>query len=224
MGRKRLPAHKKKRMPKGTRSGKQLSDMEKEMVLQAYAICGNQREVARQFKISPKTVYNVLHQAKTDTKLQKARSNAVQELAGKVHGKSLELLESITPVDFESGFLEIHDNNGNVIRRQYYGPSLMQKTTSFAILVDKEKVLLEMQNMLEQDNVDAQGMPLPGDVNAALQRIGQQIKRLRILDVQFDNKHEDVAAKVQEVAQAAALQEEAEDAEYDELNPFDNPS
>ena len=80
-----------------------------------------------------------------------------------------------------------------------------------------------MQNLLEEGKTDAQGMPLPGDVDAALKQIGQRIKRLRILDVQFEDKHPEVASKAQDIAQATELQKDAQDADYEEIDPFDNP-
>ena len=223
MSRKRIPANQQKKAPKGTRQGAPLSDMEREMLVQQYAVCGNQRMVARNMGIGVKTVYNVLKEARTNTKLQKARAQAVEELAGKAHSKSLEMLESITPADMESGLIDIHDQHGNLVQRRQYGPSLLQKTTSLAIMVDKQAVLASMQRDLEETSVDVAGIPLPQDVNAAIKRIGTQLKRIRVLDLHFDTKQTDTAQRVQEVAQKVGLDlENATEAEVEELD-LDNP-
>lgn len=222
MGRKRKQKNQLKTAPKGTRQGSPLSDMEKEMLIQAYAVCGNQRAVARNMGVGVKTVYNVLKEARTNTQLQKARARAVEELAGKAHSKSLEMLESITPADMESGLIDIHDQHGNLVQRRQYGPSLLQKVTSVAIMVDKQAVLANMQRDLEDIGQTTSGIPLPGDVQGAIKRIGQQVKRLRILDVQFESKAPDTAQKVQDMALKADVDfENAEEAEF-EID-LDNP-
>ena len=223
MGRKRKQKNQLKTAPKGMRQGSPLSDMEREMLIQQYAVCGNQRQVARNMGIGVKTVYNVLKEARTNTKLQKARAQAVEELAGKAHSKSLEMLDSITPADMESGLIDIHDHDGNLVARRQYGPSLLQKTTSLAIMVDKQAVLASMQRDLEETSLDVAGIPLPQDVNAAIKRIGTQLKRIRVLDLQFDTKQTDTAQHVQQVAQKVGLDlENATEAEVEEFD-LDNP-
>jgi transposase-like protein len=209
--------------PRGQYRGKPMTGLQKESIVQTYALCGNKREVARQLGVSYPTVLRVLKDAENDTQLQKARSRAMEDLAGKVQAKTNEVLESITPEDMESGLIKKYDDDGNLVSVKGYGPSLMQKVTSAAILTDKMKVIQETKQVLESDrSQDPTALPLPQDVQAAVKQIGERVKRLQILDIQFHDRNPEVAEKLQEVAVKASLDERITDADFEELD-FDNP-
>ena len=214
---------KKRRIPKGSQQGRPVSQKQREEIVQSYAICGNKSQVAREMQLSRPTVVKVLHEAETDTSLQVARARALEQIQGRMHGTAERIIESITPEDLESGLIRKFDDDGVLVSVKSYGPSLMQKITSAAILTDKLKVLQETKQMLTDGKHEGpMGMPLPQDVDEALKQIGDRVRRLRILDVQFDDKHPEVVDRVQEVAHRASLNEQAEDADYEELD-FDNP-
>lgn len=212
-----------KERPRGTNTGRALTPLQKESIVQTYAICGNKREVARQLRLSYPTVLNVLKAAEGNKELQVARKRALEDMAGRVHLKTHEILESVGPKDLESGLIKKYDDEGNLVHVKGYGPSLMQKVTSAAILTDKMKVLQETKAALEQDRAyDPNALPLPQDVAAAVKQIGDRVKRLQVLDIQFADRNPEVADKVQEVAHKVSLDERIEDAEFEDLD-FDNP-
>jgi len=219
----RKPKTRSRGRPKGHQQGRKLTQLQREMIVQTYAITGNQAEVARQMHISTQSVAKVLKEAESDLALQKARTRALDEVAGRVHGKAVEIIDSISPDDIESGLIKKYDDEGNLVSAKGYGPSLMQKVTSAAILTDKLKVIEETKKAIAQDHEgDPTKMPLPGDMQAALKQIGERVQRLRILDVQFAEHQPEIAQKVQEVAHKASLNEDIVDADYEELD-FDNP-
>ena len=207
--------------------GRAVSQLQKEMIVQAYALCGNKSQVAREMSCAINTVNKVLKQAETDKSLQKARVSALEDVAGQVHGKTREIIESIGATDLESGLIKTYadkDNPDRLTSVKAYGPSLLQKVTSAAILTDKLKVIEETKRAIMEDNESGPGdqMLLPSTVQDSLRLLGKKIKSLKMIDVQFADKHEDTVSKVQEVAQKAELHKDIEEADYEELD-FDNP-
>lgn len=203
-----------------------ISQAKKEMIVQVFAICGNKAQTARELGISQPTVYKTLKEAETNRELQKARTRALDELAGQVHGKTVEIMESISPTDLESGRELIRNEEGQVVRKVEWGPSLLQKVTAAAILTDKCKVIEETKAAIAQDASTGEGgMPLPGTVQESLRQLGQRIKRLRVLDVQFDAKQPELTQKLQDTVAAAEVHPDCEEADYEEikLDDFDNP-
>lgn len=60
--------------------------------------------VMRELKFSYPTVCKVLQEAETDRSLQTARKRALDEVvAGRIHDKTVDIIESIGEVDLESG-------------------------------------------------------------------------------------------------------------------------
>lgn len=213
----------KKRKKGQTQQGRVLTSTQKEMIVQAYALTGNKALVCRQLHLAPATVAKVIKEAETDLTLQKVRVSALEDVAGQVHGKTTEILNSITGEDMESGLIKINNADGTLKSVKAYGPSLMQKVTSAAILTDKLKVIQETKAAITQDHAaDPTALPLPGDMQEALKQIGQRVKRLRVLDVQFADHHPELASQVQDAAHKASLNEDIEEADYEELD-FDNP-
>jgi hypothetical protein len=205
--------------------GRAVTQFQKEMIIQAFALCGNKSEVARQMGCSDNTVRNVIKAAESDKTLQKARLSALEDVAGQVHGKTNEIIQSIGPQDLESGLIKTFDKDDPTKLKavKAYGPSLLQKVTSAAILVDKIKAVEETKSLITAESADGNDQLLmPGDVQSALQALGKKIKRLRILDVQFANKHEDTVSKVQEVAHKAELHQDVEEADYADIIDWDN--
>jgi aminoglycoside phosphotransferase len=198
---------------KMTKSGRQLTEIQRETILQVYAITGNKSETARQLGVSESTVYKLIKEAsKAPAALREARAQATEELAGRVHAKAEMVLDSITPADLETGRIEQYDEHGNLTNIKLWGPTLLQKVTSVAVLTDKTKVLSELREGLRATHdIGANSMPLPQDVDTALRQIAQKVKRLRLLDVQFEDNPAappDLTQKLQD----AVIVEEAVDA------------
>lgn len=211
---------------KPRRRGKQISDHQKELVVQAFALTGNKSQVCRDLNFSRPTVIKILKEAETNRELQKARSRALDGLAGQVHGKTTEILESITPGDLESGRELFRNDEGQVIRKVEWGPSLLQKVTAAAILTDKARVIEETKKVLEVDPGAGQtGLPLPGTVQASLKMLGAKIKRIKAFDIQFETKQPELSERLQATVAAAEAHPEIEDADYEDISmdSFDNP-
>ena len=219
----------KKRLPRGTRQGQPLTDVQREGIIQVYAITGNKRETARQLGVAESTVYKILKDLqKTPSTIRNARAQATQDLAGRAHRAAEEILDSIGPADFESGRIVQKDKDGNVTSVKLWGPSLLQKVTSVGILADKTRTLQDLQDLLVQSSGTIDSMPLPADVDQALRQIAVKVKRLRIMDVQFEDKQ---PASLTEVLQDEAIRQavsetpEPEDteipAEYTVIDDFD---
>lgn len=216
------PAKKKRTVAKMTTSGRPLTEIQRESILQVYALTGNKSETARQLGVSESTVYNVLRAAQSaPAELRQARADVVTELAGRVHATANRVLDSISDADLESGRIEDYDDAGKLTRVQLWGPSLLQKVTSVAILADKTRVLNDMrEGLLAATDASPLAMPLPQDVDAALRSIAQKVRRLRIMDVQFDQTP--VAQELSQKIQDALCTEEIVDAEYAVIDEFDN--
>lgn len=209
--------------PKSVRRlrGKALSAVDKEIVLQAFAVSGSRKKVAEVVGLSYESVCRIIAEARRDNSLAKARAEASEALAGRIHEKALNALDGITPEDFVTTKIEIKDANGNVTGHRTEGPSLMQKVTALAILVDKESAISQhIAALREQAGGTAGGIPLPGDIASALDAIRNKVSRLRILDVQFEQKTPDLAQRIA----TAAADREIVDAEVEDVTaafPFD---
>lgn len=215
---------KKYRMAKGENRGRALTQLQRETIVQAYAITGNKAQVARDLHISYPSIIKVLREAESDRTLQEARRRALDDVAGRVHGKTVEILDSIGPQDIESGLIKTFDaETGELKAVKAYGPSLMQKVTSAAILTDKLKVIEDTKAALSEDSSkDPNAMPLPQDMQTALRMISERVKRLRIIDVQLADNNPELVSQLQDVAHRASLNDNIEEADYEELD-FDNP-
>lgn len=205
--------------------GRAVTQFQKEMIVQAFALCGNKSEVARQMGCSDNTVRNVIRLAESDKTLQKARLSALEDVAGQVHGKTNEIIQSIGPQDLESGLIKTYEKDDPTKLKavKAYGPSLLQKVTSAAILVDKIKAVEETKALITAGGEgEGEQLMLPQDIQGALKVLGPKIKRIRMLDVQFNTTHEETANRVQEVALKAELSKDIDEADYEDLD-FDNP-
>lgn len=210
---------------KARKRGAQLTNADKELIVQAYAITGNKSQVVRMTSFSRPTVQKVLREAESNKELQKARTRALEDLAGQVHGKTNEILESIGPEDLESGRQLRYNAEGEVVGKVEWGPSLMQKVTAAAILTDKLKAVQETKQIIAAEGgADQAGLPLPGTVQESLRLLGNKVKRLRMLDVQFEDKQPDLTERIQAQVAAAEAHPDVDEADYEEirLEDFDN--
>jgi phage terminase small subunit len=208
--------------PKGLNApGVPITAKQREEIFQVYLLTGNKTETARRTGLSVKTVRNHLKQMseQADPEFQKFRRRATEELAGKVYSKATEVLDNITPEDMTSGRIELKDDNDNVVRVIEYGPSLMQKVTAHAILVDKVKVLREVETAMDEGQQDG-GLLLPQTLEALKSGIRGKLKGLTFLNVQLEQDHPDLSQRVQAKMEEA---EAAVEAEYIDITDFDNP-
>ncbi len=204
-----------------------MTPVEIEMVVQAYALTGNKAKVARDLSCSPSTVAKIIKEATLNKDLQAARTNTLNDLAGRVHGKTIDILESITPSDMESGRQLRRNANGEIIGKTEWGPSLLQKVTAAAILTDKTKIIEETKAALNADQAGGeQGLMLPSTVQSALRMLGSKISRIKGFEIQFEDKHQDLTQRIQDTVAAAEASPHVEEADYEEisLDDFDGNS
>lgn len=205
--------------PRGLNArGVPISQKQKEEIFQVFLLTGNKTETARRCGCSVPTVARTLKQLteQNDPEFQQFRRKATEELTGKVYGKATEILDND---DMESGRIEVTDDDGNVQRVIQYGPSLMQKVTAHAILVDKMKVLREIESEMDTEQENDR-LLVPQTLEALKSGIRGKLKGLTFLNVQIEQDHPDLSQRVQEKLEEA---EAIEDVEYVDLGDFDNP-
>lgn len=208
--------------PAKRKRGRPLTNADKEVIIQAYAVTGNKSAVERITSYSRPTIVKVIKEAETNRELQKARQRALDSLAGQVHGKAVEVIDSIAPSDLESGRELIRNDEGQVVRKVEWGPSLLQKVTAAAILTDKVKIIAETKRAIAADNDSgAHNMPSPSTVQEALRTIGNKVARIRALDIQFQDKQPELSQRLQDAVTAAQVHPDIEEADYREISPED---
>ena len=213
---------------KPRKRGKQITTTQKELVVQAFALTGNKSQVCRDLNLSRPSVIKILKEAETNKELQKARTRALDALAGQVHGKTNEIINSISPVDLESGLQLRRNADGEVVDKVAWGPSLLQKVTAAAILTDKIKIIEETKAAINADAGSGHdcGMPLPGTVQESLRLLGRKVKRIKAFDIQFEANQPDMSQRIQDTVAEAEVHPDIQEADYEELSldSFDNPS
>jgi hypothetical protein len=178
----------------GRRSRKskpRLSQLQRELVVQAYHTCGSVAETARQTGIHATTVSRILRESETDPTLRAARTRALGELAGKVHQKAETVLDSIGPVDLEVKDEPIFGKDGNIIGYRRLGPTLRDKAYSFSLLADRVTALQQARNSLSVPDSPSlgdaglAGLLLPDNIEDTRRQIVAKVRRLRLLDIEF---------------------------------------
>jgi hypothetical protein len=179
--------------------------MEKEIIRQTQMITQNKAETARQMGITRKTVDTVLKQSVEDDKaVQEARRQSAIAIAGKVHGKVDKILEAIMPEDLVSGHNDILDDGGKKVGQTSWGPSLLQKVTAGAILIDKLPVLAGYQSAISEDHASG-ALPLPNDIRALVSGIQSKIRSISVLNVRFAEDNPDLSQRAQEIIAEAEI-------------------
>jgi len=189
--------------PRGTQQGRKLSPLKREMIWQAYLISGNKSEVAREFKVSVPTVSRVVNEISTvDADIRDARTTAVSRLAGKVHNKTNQLIDSIGEKDMERA-------------------ALSQKAVATGIMIDKLKALHEHEDSMKMVGSGDDQLMLPSDAKALMALIQNRVKRLRILDAQLETNQPELVNHVQDslAAAQAAAEAEATVIDVEDLDP-----
>lgn len=217
------PTRRKWVAPKSVRRmrGKALSAVDKEIILQSFAISGSRKKVAEVTGLSYESVCRIISAARQENTLAPARAAASEALAGKIHERALTAIDNLTPEDFKTERVITRDAEGNITKVQEFGPSLMQKVTALAILVDKEAAITSHIAALRATTASGGGIPLPGDVQSAIDAIRGKVARLRFLDVQFDQQAPDLA---QRITAATAARDLAGAAEAEVVEVTDVPA
>lgn len=207
---------------------KKLSPVDREWIYQTWVVTNNKAETARKTGFSLGSVQNVIKEftGKDPNKPQlpvtrESRAKAHAEQADRIRSTADMVLETITAEDMDSGRFPRLDGDGKVIGYTYYGPSSVQKATTFGILKDKETQQIKLEQEMLADVQSGQLM-LPGDLAGMVGQAKRMIKEIKILDIRFEEDNQDLMTSMQEViAEATVVEEERPNVvSFDE---FDNP-
>ncbi|HUW14436.1 MAG TPA: hypothetical protein VM537_32230 [Anaerolineae bacterium] len=217
-----MPRIPKKVAPKGSQPGKRLTEQQKEAIFQMFLLTGNKTEVARRMGLSDGAVRKHLKIVanETDPEFQAARRAARLELQGKVQAKAHGILDSISAQDLESGRLDVRDGTGQIVRVIEYGPSLMAKVTAHAILVDKVKVIEDMNLAIDGED-DRNALLTPDTIAALVSGLRGKLKSIAILKADFATEQPDLSQRIQSKLEEATLVEPIEILSMDSLDGND---
>lgn len=214
-------ARKRRKSPKNAgllanRSHSRLTQTQRELVVQAHAACGSIAATARELGISEITIRRVVREADTDTSLQVARGRALQELAGKAHAQAERVLDAISDEELTYERAETYDQYGNFKGFAEAGAGIVEKARAFGIFADKISLLQQARAATlspDPQNPSEAGLLLPQTVEDAKRMIAQKVRRLRIVDMEFDQG--ETGERVRELTRRANLSNtDVEDADY----------
>ena len=214
-----------------------LAPVDKEWIYQTWVVTNNKSETARRCRVSIGSVNNVLKelQGKNPDKpqLPETRADRAQrhaDMADRICRTADMALESITPDDMDSGRFPITEMRTDsetgedkevVVGYRYYGPSAVQKATTFGILKDKETQQINIEQDMLQD-VQSGKLMLPSELSGMVDEAKRMIKDVSILHVRFEEENPDLLTTMKEViAEAEVLEESRPDVKS--FNEFDNP-
>lgn len=212
------------------RSNRSLTPLQEELVCQTHAACGSINATVKTLGINYRTVQKVLQKAENDLRLQTARGRALEELAGKATEQAERILGSIDDDELQSRTLDTFHPNGRFAKVQEVGPGLVGKTRAFGVLADKIALLQQARRSTLPVNHDdtgygnESGLLLPQSIEETRRLIAQKVRRLRIVDVEFDKG--ETGQRVSELTRRANLtSQDIEEADYVPLgakaDPFD---
>ena len=212
--------------PLAERRSRRLSRAEQEAVVRTFFTIGTVTGTASKLGVSPNAVRRALLEAENDPMLMAARGQALDEMAGKIHAVTDQVVASITPEELVTTRREVHDRQGNLLRVVVEGPTLRDKALAIGILADKQKTLAEARR-LANDRVALQAnhnaLMLPETIEQKQALVASMVKRLRIVDV-FMNDDE-VQGDIKRVMNKVHVTEaDVEDAEVElasGMAPFD---
>jgi len=210
-----------KSIPKGHHGGIELPPKKVEEIIQTFAVLQNKRATARRLALAEATVYKYLKQVPTE-ELKKRRIEAHNELAGKVHEKVEMIVDSLSPEDFESGRIPQHDAEGKFLGYKYWGPTPLQKITGVGILTDKMEGLERMKVSL-QEGITKKERLLPETIRELKDGLREKLSRVRLIDIQFDNKNPDLSQRIQQTLENDEIRAAIADPVESEVLDFDNP-
>jgi len=222
VGRPRKLAKDKKQRPKGKSAGRALSPVKKEQIRQTFLLTLNKTETARNCGVGLRSVYNVLNEAE-DPEVVKNRARAAVVLSGKVHVEAERILNSVAQESLEGHYLVDEEGDMKFDRQGrpiWVGPTMNQKIIGAAILIDKLPVIEKYRSDMDGERTGI-AMPTPDSIEALLSGIQMKVKRLKVLDVEFEDS--DTSKRADDLLKDAQREIEAEFTEVN-MGDFDNPS
>lgn len=214
-------ARRRKRKNQGllaNRPNHRLTRLQKELIAQTHAACGSINATSRELGVSAITVSKVLREAEEDFGLQRARGRAIEALAGKATEQAERVLGSIEDDELQSATLPTYHPNGTFKSMQELGPGIVGKARAFGVFVDKIALLQQARQATLPGSSNASqegemGLLLPQSVEEAKRQIAQKVRRLRIVDISFNEG--ETGQRINDLASRANVREQdIEDADY----------
>lgn len=189
----------KNEIARGKHAGVPISDLDKELIFQTYALTGNKRKTAKALGLSERTVYRYLKKLDSED-FSTRRVAVVQDLQSRTQAKAYEVLESIGPSDFAKA-------------------SLPQKGITYGILVDKLKSLSDLETQLSANESPTDQLQPPADINALMGAIKKKISSIKMLDIRFEKDNPELVQDIATTLQNAEILADAEVISVDEFDP-----
>lgn len=158
----------------GKNQGRPLSEAQKAAVIQCYALTHNKAEVCRQLNLNHKTVTKVLNEV-APAEIERARAETQLRLAGKVHEKANEIVDSIGEKDLAAA-------------------SLQQKAIAAGIFIDKQGNLINSYHELSERQA-GRSMITPGSLAALVDAIKSKFNTLN-LTFDLRTEHPEIAQRI----------------------------
>ena len=215
-------------MPKKKGDKKKLSPVDKEWIYQTFVVTDNKAETARRCNVSLGSVTNVIKEFSGQvpgkpqhplTREDRAAAHAAQ--AERIRGTADMALESITAEDLDSGRIPRRDGEGKLLGYTYYGPSSVQKATTFGILKDKEAQQIQLEQKMLED-VQSGKLMLPAELKGMVDLAVRMIGEMKLMDGRFEQENKELLTDVREVI-AEAVTVEQERPNVVSFDEFDNP-
>lgn len=216
----------KKRRGTGTGHGRgnALTPTDREFIYQVYSFVenGNLRATAQRCGVHERTVTKVIAEMANKPRpqaLQETHLGMAQRLQGKTMAKAEQVLDSISPVDLESGYFELKNEKDEVIGRKYYGPQATQKALAFGIITDKAARYAELVKANRDDERAGQLM-IPQEIDALKDAILSRITSLQLARFNFKTDAPNVLEQTQDLLAAeVATAEEIIHDDFADDNP-----
>jgi len=199
---------------------------EREAIYQAYLALGSKIAVARSLGLGKSTVHKVIREIEANAEpldLEKAREKMSLHLTGRLHETTNQILDSIKPEDVDSGRIPIRDAEGNLKGYTYFGPSLLQKATTVGIFTDKMKVLADYSRAVATDQASGT-LIMPETAAQLISAIRNRVASISVLNVNFKNDNPDLATRLEQVMEVAAIEETTTNGTDSGRFDFDNPA
>jgi transposase-like protein len=205
-------------MPKKKGDIKRLTPTDKEWIWQTYNVMGkNKSATAKKCGFAYPTIIKVIkeieEQNAADPKTRESRADTLQDLQNRIQVKADVILDSITDEDLKSGRIVTRDEEGNITAVKEYGPSILQKATSYGIVQDKRRVVFDNEMALRQDEQSGK-LLTPQDIAGMDKAILASVERIGIMNVHFRKENPDLATKVDNLA----LNQEVKEAKAEVIN------
>jgi len=212
----------KKLLARKNRGHNRLTPIQKEAVVHIFHTVGSISGTAMELGINAKTVKSCLDEANTNPELGAVRAHALTDVAAKINGVTNQIIDSIGPDDIHTERREVFTEKGSLKDVKIIGPSLKDKAICVAILTDKQKVITETIAGIKAPLAIGGGdraLLLPSDLHEARRLVAMKVKKLRLVDIEFDTG--EAGEHIKETLVKVGLN--VDDAEYEQVvgEPFD---